>query len=312
MLFKNTASQKIIVFAFDTTNNTAKTGDAANLTAYIAKDDGSVTALTDTSATELDSTNAKGYYSFDITQTETNADKILVSAKSSTANIAVIGAPALIFTRAPNSGALSIDSNGRVDVIKVAGATQTAGDIIADTNDIQSRLPAALVSGRMDSSVGAMASDVITSTALAGSAVTEIQSGLSTLDAAGVRTAVGLASANLDTQLSDIEDKVDDLETRLGTPTDLGSGATIAANLVDIEGQTDNLPGIETKIDTIDDFLDTEIVAIKTETDKIASIKTNTDQLTFSVANTLNANITHVNETEVTGTGASGDEWGPA
>lgn len=52
--------------------------------------------------------------------------------------------------------------------------------------------------------VGAMAADTLTASALASSAVTEIQSGLSTLDAAGVRTAVGLASANLDTQLGDL------------------------------------------------------------------------------------------------------------
>jgi hypothetical protein len=52
-----------------------------------------------------------------------------------------------------NFGLLSIDANGRVDIIKVAGTTQTAGDIIGDTNDIQSRLPAALISGRMDSNI---------------------------------------------------------------------------------------------------------------------------------------------------------------
>jgi len=34
---------------------------------------------------------------------------------------------------------------------------------------------------------------------------------------------------------------VDDLETRLGTPSDLGSGATVAANLTDIEAQTDDI-----------------------------------------------------------------------
>src|SRR5690349_9414474 len=120
-MFKNSSGQKVIVYAFDTTSNTAKTGDAANITAYVSKDFGSVTQLTDTSATEMDSTNAKGYYLFDITQTETNADVILVSGKSTTANIAVIGAPATIFTLPPNFGATSIDSNGRVDVIKVAG-----------------------------------------------------------------------------------------------------------------------------------------------------------------------------------------------
>lgn len=38
-----------------------------------------------------------------------------------------------------------------------------------------------------------------------------------------------------------LDDLVDDLESRLGTPSDLGSGATIAANLVDIEAQTDDI-----------------------------------------------------------------------
>ena len=91
------------------------------------------------------------------------------------------------------AGQLSVDANGRVDVIKVAGTTQTAGDIpalvttvdtvvdavqaktdnlpsdpadqsliiaatdaiIADTEDIQARLPAALVGGRIDATIDA-------------------------------------------------------------------------------------------------------------------------------------------------------------
>lgn len=57
------------------------------------------------------------------------------------------------------TGQLSVDANGRVDVIKVAGTTQTAGDIPA-------RLPAALVGGRMDASVGAMAANVLTAAAI--------------------------------------------------------------------------------------------------------------------------------------------------
>lgn len=63
--------------------------------------------------------------------------------------------------------------------------TQLSG-IQSDTNDIQTRIPAALVSGRIDASVGAMATDVITSTSLAASAVTEIQSGLATSAEIGV------------------------------------------------------------------------------------------------------------------------------
>jgi len=58
-----------------------------------------------------------------------------------------------------------------------------------------------------------IATDAIDNDAIAATAVTEIQSGLATsaeitalndLDAAGVRTAVGLSSANLDTQLGDL------------------------------------------------------------------------------------------------------------
>ncbi len=72
--------------------------------------------------------------------------------------------------------------------------------------------------------------------------LTAIDEDSTTLDLdATVRAAVGLATANLDTQLADIEGKVDDLESRLGTPSDLGSGATVAGNLVDIESQTDDI-----------------------------------------------------------------------
>jgi hypothetical protein len=43
--------------------------------------------------------------------------------------------------------------------------------IEADTQDIQARLPAALVSGRIDASVGAMATDVLTASAVAADAI---------------------------------------------------------------------------------------------------------------------------------------------
>lgn len=56
---------------------------------------------------------------------------------------------------------LTIESDGmaHADVKEVAGTTQTAGDIIGDTNDIQSRLPSALVGGRIDANVGAISAD---------------------------------------------------------------------------------------------------------------------------------------------------------
>lgn len=135
---------------------------------------------------------------------------------------------------------------------QVEAAIASASAIVtlqADTDDIQTRLPAALVSGRMDSSVGAMAANVLTATAiatdaitaakiaadaigaseLAADAVTEIQSGLSTLTAAGVRTAVGLATANLDTQLDALPTNAE-LTTALGTADDATLAAIAALN----------------------------------------------------------------------------------
>jgi hypothetical protein len=95
-VFKNVASQKITVYAVDASTGLPKTGDAANITVYVSKDDGSVTALGDTSATEADATNAKGDYLFDVTQTETNADKLRFTGKSSTSNVVIV--PQTIYT----------------------------------------------------------------------------------------------------------------------------------------------------------------------------------------------------------------------
>lgn len=68
----------------------------------------------------------------------------------------------------------------------------------ADTDNIQTRIPAALVSGRMDSSVGAMATDTVNAAAIAANAVAEIQAGLATSaavaalpSASDIATAVG-------------------------------------------------------------------------------------------------------------------------
>jgi hypothetical protein len=176
-------------------------------------------------------------------------------------NTSAVNATVQIYPSYPQTG----DNFARIGPA-IGSPTQTLtedlANLWADTNDIQSRLPAALVSGRIDASVGAMAANVLTATAIASDAitdakvasdvtiasvtgavgsvagnvggnvtgsvgsiatggiaaasfaadainaaaiaadaVTEIQSGLSTLNAAGVRSAVGLASANLDTQL---------------------------------------------------------------------------------------------------------------
>ncbi len=97
---KNVASQSWIVFAFDTTDGTAKTGDAGNITAKISKDHGAAVATNDVNPTEIED----GYYRFDLTQAETNADHLLLLPESSTANIQVIGVPGVAFPQVYQTG----------------------------------------------------------------------------------------------------------------------------------------------------------------------------------------------------------------
>jgi hypothetical protein len=97
-MFKNTASQSVTLYAVDATTGLPKTGDAANMTFYVSKDDGTVNAISASSGvpTEVDNTKAKGLYKIALSQSETNADKLLFSGKSTTANVVVT--PAVIYT----------------------------------------------------------------------------------------------------------------------------------------------------------------------------------------------------------------------
>jgi hypothetical protein len=49
----------------------------------------------------LDNTNAKGYYTFLLNTSETDAKTLLFSGKSSTNSVVVVGAPAVVFPMEP-------------------------------------------------------------------------------------------------------------------------------------------------------------------------------------------------------------------
>lgn len=136
-----------------------------------------------------------------------------------------------------------------------AEATADKDEILADTNDIQTRLPAALVGGRMDSSVGAMAADVLTAAATAADFGAEIAdavwdealaghagagsagAALSAAGAAGDPWAIALPGAygagtagfilgtNLDVASSTIKTKTDALPA---SPAAVGSAMTLS------------------------------------------------------------------------------------
>lgn len=111
---------------------------------------------------------------------------------------------AVIATDAIDSDAIAATAVSEIQSGLATAAALAA--VQADTDDIQTRLPAALVGGRIDASVGAMAAGVVTAAAiatnaidadaLATDAVTELQSGLATASAvAALPTAAGIADA---------------------------------------------------------------------------------------------------------------------
>jgi hypothetical protein len=118
------------------------------------------------------------------------------------------------------------------------------------------------------------------------------------------------AGASISVDVAAVKTDSGNLITRLGTPSNLGGGATVAANLSDIEAQTDDIGvagagltalATQASVTVIDDFLDTEIAAIKAKT----------DSLTFTTANVVDANVRRINTVQVDGAGTVGDPWGP-
>lgn len=112
-------------------------------------------------------------------------------------NISIMGMAPLQATTLANK--LDVSSGGEAGldwanigspttVVGLSGTTvKTATDVETDTQDIQARLPAALVGGRMDSSVGAMANNVLTAAAINADAITAAKV------AADVGTEIGTA-----------------------------------------------------------------------------------------------------------------------
>jgi hypothetical protein len=255
-LKKNTAT-KWIVFAFDRTNNTPKTGDAANITANVRIDGGGVNAVDDTNPAELED----GYYIFDITAAECNGDLIVICPASSTADIQVIGVPGAVWTDTLSAEIAVVD--GIVDdilvdtaVIGALGAGLTA--ITDKTNNLptdpadESLIIAAtdalavlindvptvgeIADAVWDEAISGHAGVGSTGEALSdagaagspptvseiadavwdeltaghqtadttGKALTDAGSLGTPLDAAGVRAAIGMASADLDAQLDGV------------------------------------------------------------------------------------------------------------
>lgn len=139
------------------------------------------------------------------------------------------------------SGSGGLDAAGVRAAVGLSSAnldTQLSG-IQSDTNDIQTRLPAALISGRIDATVGAMQADVMTAAAAATDLTTELQSGLAT--AANLATLTGYVDTEV-AAIKAVTDKVDGMLIATSDAYEFSADAmqtALAAGLATIDANVD-------------------------------------------------------------------------
>jgi hypothetical protein len=187
-----------------------------------------------------------------------------------------------------------------------------AGKIIGDN------INATISSRSSQTSVDDLPTNAELTTALAAAddAVLAAIAALNNLSQANVRTAVGLASANLDTQLADLPTN-SELSTALAAADDAVLSAIAALNnLSSAQAQTAAAAALTaydppTRAEATADK-DEVLVQVNANETKIDAIQAKTDDITFTNANEVDVNVKSVNDTAVAGTGAPGDEWGPA
>jgi len=159
---------------------------------------------------------------------------------------------ATVGSRATQTSVDTVDTN--VDAILVDTDTTIPGLIAAvqaDTDNIQTRIPAALVSGRMDSSVGAMAANVLTATAIAADAITAAKIAADAIGASELAAdAVAEIQSGLATSaaLATVQADTDNIQTRL--PAAL-VGGRMDSNVGSIDSQTSGVASFQRSVASI-------------------------------------------------------------
>lgn len=127
------------------------TGDAANITANLRLDAGAANAIDDTNPTELEG----GYYVFDITQAESNADSILIVPTTTTPNVIVLGVPGAVYTTLPMRGTDGVDTatmrgTDGVDTTAMRGTDGVDTSTMRGTDGANTTTPPTVVAVRQE------------------------------------------------------------------------------------------------------------------------------------------------------------------
>ena len=154
------------------------------------------------------------------TQAETNYTSFILIAKKTGCIPASVTVVTSASATAGYAGTDQSKITNATSTVDLSGTTiKTATDIETDTQNLQSRIPAALVGGRMDSYLGATANNVITHNTLASNAIGNSQLATSAINA----IQSGLAT---DTQATAIETDTQNIQSRL--PTALVDGRMVS------------------------------------------------------------------------------------
>lgn len=233
--------------------------NSAGLTAYYVRTGGTATAITLATQTAngayssggfvaVDGTNMPGVYRLDIPDAvfATGVDKAVVMLKGATNMAPLVLEYQLVDYDPENATTLGLTNLDATVSSRLASAsiTLSGGAVTVGTNNDKTGYSLADVTS--DAVIAdAVWNGATASYGAAGSYGALIETNLdaavstrSTLDAAGIRTAVGLAAANLDTQLTAIDDYLDTevaaIYNRIGAP----AGASIAADVAAIKAET--------------------------------------------------------------------------
>lgn len=308
MLYKNVASQKIAVFAYTASTGAAKTGDAAQITAYISKDFAAGAATNDVNPTEMDATNMPGWYVFDLTQAETNAEVIVLAPKSSTSGVVLDQAQVFTQDAAISSRASQTSVDDVPTVVEFEARTLVAADYVvvsdlpsvptasdnataaavailaaADSDPISANVTysaGVAVSGRL-AEVTDLPSEPLDATATQAAAAaaltaydppTNAEMEARTLVAASYATAAALDAVDnyVDTEIAAIKAKTDNLPSDPADQSAVEAAITAATSTLATAANLATLAGyVDTEVAAILAAVDTEVAAIKAKTDNL-------------------------------------------
>lgn len=210
--------QKIYFYAADSTDLvTAETG-LSSFTVYRSRNGGAATAYTTPTVAELSSANMPGLYCLTIDEDTTIAsgsDSEEYAITITATGMAPVHRVLELYRREVTTGETLTVTTSRASVGFIANDTITAASLNTDAvteivNAVWAAVTRTLTAG--------------TNISLAkGTGVT----GFTDIDAAGVRTAVGLASANLDTQLNALPTAAENATELLDQAAGVETGLTV-------------------------------------------------------------------------------------